>query len=240
MSLAGMGIGSAVWPFDESGESVFIGRFARWAATQPAPTITCVDVGANEGGYAELLLDAVGPRGEVHCFEPASETVASLRRRLALRDGATVHGAAVGATAGTVVLHTVPGHSQLASLHGFADRDVVEERVPVVTMDDWALQQGVTHVHLMKVDVEGAEADVLQGATALLGAGAIDIVQFEFGARNLRAGGSLRDLYDLLPGYRIHRLVVDGLHPLGAYRETLEIPISATNFVAVRDGVGDL
>jgi FkbM family methyltransferase len=233
-----MGIGSAVWSFEESGEAVFIAQIGAWSASLPGDAVVCVDVGANHGGYATRLVEAIGPRAIVHGFEPASSTFEQLRVAVAGQPQIVLHQAAVGAADGELVLHVVPGHSQLSSTLGFDDRsDAVAERVPVRALDGWAAEQGIDRIALLKVDVEGAEADVLRGASGLLDAGAIDVVQFEFGGRNLLAGSSLRTFFDLLEGYDLHRLVTDGLRPLGQHHPALELPISATNYVAVRRGV---
>jgi FkbM family methyltransferase len=237
LSLAGLGIGSAVWDFDESGEQRFIDEFAAWAVARSGH-VTVVDVGANEGGYAQRVHSAMRGSCTIHCFEPARETFEDLARRLGGTPGVSLHHCAVGARSGSASLHTVPGHSQIASLHPFDDRpSAVEESVRVTTLDEWAMDTAVEHVDLAKVDVEGVELEVLSGASALLDAGAIDVIQFEYGARNLHSGASLKDFYDALPGYSIHRLVIDGLTGPLRYRDTLERPISATNYVAVREGL---
>ena len=51
----------------------------------------------------------------------------------------------------------------------------------------------------------------------------------------IASGARLRDFYELLgERYELHRIVRDGLWPLGAYRASLEIAASATNYVALR------
>jgi hypothetical protein len=82
------------------------------------------------------------------------------------------------------------------------------------------------------VDAEGSDLDVLDGAGRLLGGG-IDVIQFEFGGTALDARQSLRDFFDLLEphGYRLHRLLPEGLWPL-TYSERVEIADYA-NYVAL-------
>lgn len=234
-SLAGMGIGSAVRAVGESGEARFVAHATRWAAGRRANPC-CLDVGANLGEYARLLAAGLGPEARIDCFEPSAATFARLTAALASLPTCRPHQLALGAVDGEAVLHTVPGHSQLASLHGELGASV-DEQVPVARLDTWAAAEGIDHIELLKIDVEGAELDVLRGAGDLLAGGAVDLVQFEFGRRNQLAGTRMEDLFDLLAGYRLHRLVLDGLHPLGDYHEGLELPYSATNYVAVRDGL---
>jgi FkbM family methyltransferase len=238
-----MGIGTAVWPFDESGEAWFVERFSRWAiGNWPAHVpITCLDVGANEGGYSELILAGLGGRADIHCFEPATQTYARLAARLGDVPSVELHRAAVGRVEGTATLHTIPAHGQLASLVPFErQRETVPELVPMAQLDAWAVARKIERIALLKIDVEGAELDALAGAADLLAARAVDVVQFEYGARNLSGGASFRMLAELLDGYTIHRLVIDGLRPVDPMRDTSDIPVSATNYVAVAPHVHDV
>jgi Methyltransferase FkbM domain len=86
-------------------------------------------------------------------------------------------------------------------------------------------------IHLLKLDVEGSEIDILRGADELLENGGIDFLQFEFGGCNIDSRTYFRDFYDLLsPRFRIFRIVTDGLRAVDEYREIGEI-FTTTNYL---------
>ena len=135
------------------------------------PGATIWDLGANIGFFALLAARLTGPSGRVLAFEPVPE-VARLARAAAARnelsDRVEVRAIAVGATEGTASLHVVEesSWSHLASRGRHPDT-VATIDVPIVTLDSLVLG-GEPAPDVIKVDVEGAEVDVLRGASVLL------------------------------------------------------------------------
>lgn len=118
------------------------------------------DVGANIGYYALLFAQAVGPAGRVACIEPEPENLAELRRNIERNrlTQAEVFPVAVGATAGTVSLR--------AGINGSVMEDGSGEiLVPLRPLDELLAGRPVD---FMKIDVEGYEGQVLDGAARLL------------------------------------------------------------------------
>jgi FkbM family methyltransferase len=134
------------------------------------PGATVVDVGANIGYNAIHAARLAGPRGRVFAIEPTPDNLEVLRRNLAAASLANVVVApvAAGRTAGRRKLFVRGARSAVNSL--FAEScyatvtDVLE--VPVVSLDE--LVEGTADV--VKIDVEGAELDVLEGMPRLLNA----------------------------------------------------------------------
>lgn len=127
-----------------------------------APGGVFVDIGSSEGDYALIAARIVGPGGHVHAFEPDPGNVETIRGNVALNGFANVavHGIALSDRDGTAALYrsSVSGwHSLLSGLE-HRDSDVI--RVPVARLDSFALQR----IDMIKIDVEGAEAAVLDGA----------------------------------------------------------------------------
>ncbi|WP_198372226.1 FkbM family methyltransferase, partial [Roseomonas rosulenta] len=137
-----------------------------------------VDVGANVGVYAALAARAVGAR--VLALEPAAETLPDLRAMVALNrigDRVDIHAVAAGAARGVLRFTSGRGTTNRAATDGAAE-------VPVETLD--ALCTGAPPL-LLKVDVEGAEPDVLVGAAALLAGDALKAAILETAGATDRA-----------------------------------------------------
>jgi len=129
------------------------------------PGVTVLDVGANVGAYTLMFATWVGAQGRVFAFEPAPDARAGLRTHVALNnleDRVTIVPAAAAATVGdaTFAVHPSGGASSLAlaSVDGGTHVKVATETIDNVCR---------THALLpavIKIDVEGAELDVLKGA----------------------------------------------------------------------------
>jgi hypothetical protein len=105
------------------------------------------------------------------------------------------------------------------------------EQVRITTVDDFCQSNGIDRIHLLKLDVEGYELKVLEGASRLLAARAIDFIQFEFGGCNIDSRTYFRDFFDMLaPQYSVYRVVKDGLKEIISYSETLEV-FTTTNYL---------
>jgi FkbM family methyltransferase len=130
-----------------------------------APGATVYDVGANIGFFSLLAARLAGPDGAVESFEPLPAAAAALRGHVALNDArtVTVHEAAVGARSGRTQLMTVGdgSWSHVAERGRHPDTQEVLE-VDIVTIDD-VVAGGARPPDFVKIDVEGAEIDVLDG-----------------------------------------------------------------------------
>jgi FkbM family methyltransferase len=130
-----------------------------------SPGSTVYDVGANIGFFTLVAARLAGPSGAVEAFEPLPDAVAGLQRHVAMNDArtVTVHEAAVGAHSGRAQLMAVQegSWSHLAQRGRHPDtQDVLE--VAIVTIDD-LVAAGRRAPDVVKIDVEGAEIDVLEG-----------------------------------------------------------------------------
>jgi hypothetical protein len=82
--------------------------------------------------------------------------------------------------------------------------------VAVTTIDTLMAELSIDRIHLLKIDVEGFEAEVLRGARCAIRDKKIDLIQFEFNEMNTVSRVFVSDLVDLLSGYRLHRLLGNG------------------------------
>lgn len=124
-----------------------------------------IDVGANVGYYSMLALDRVGPTGEVHAFEIDERPLRCLRRTIAhgRLDRLHLHEIAAGKSDGMgyLVEGEEIGHSSVETMGG-------GKPVRMTALDNWRERHGVRGVQVIKLDVEGGELWILQGAERLL------------------------------------------------------------------------
>jgi FkbM family methyltransferase len=127
------------------------------------PGSTVFDVGAN-AGYFSVLSAELG--ANVHAFEPNPAVNALLGTTAAFGARITVAPYACGAAAGTMPFYlSDPGAIGSSGLMVALGRESVQ--VGVITLDDYAEEHNA-HPQLVKIDVEGAEADVLRGMQQIL------------------------------------------------------------------------
>jgi len=128
------------------------------------PGMICYDIGANAGFYTLLLSKLVGPAGHVFAFEPVPENCLALKRHLALNEirNVTLIECAVGDSDGTAGFEL----GALNSLGRLNSGGGLE--VQIRTLDSLISMRRIVPPDVMKIDVEGAEAQVLRGARRLL------------------------------------------------------------------------
>jgi FkbM family methyltransferase len=130
-----------------------------------------IDVGANHGYYTLIMASLLGDTGRLDSFE-ANPRIARLLARSVEFNGyapkVTVHATAVGNRAGTVQFaasrsQSGSGHL-LVETHAYGE-DTMKLTVPMVRLDDVV---GDGPVDLIRIDAEGAEPLILEGARHIL------------------------------------------------------------------------
>lgn len=125
---------------------------------------TVVDVGANIGAFSVWAASRMGASGRLLAIEPNPVSFRELRRSVEeLAVDATAFAVACGDVEGEVTLHFQPGYTVSSSLTSFAAA-TESATVPMRRLDALLRETGITHVDLLKIDVEGAEELVLRGA----------------------------------------------------------------------------
>lgn len=198
------------------------------------------DVGANTGQYLDVMLATVGEGFDCHSFEPAAATFEPLAAHFRDKPFIRTVQLGVGKEDGHFTLFSNHEGSSIASfypIYNLEARTVLEqeETIPVRSLDSYCAELGISDIHFLKIDVEGAELDVLEGGSGLLAAGRIHYIQFEFGPNNMSSKTYMKDFFRVLKGYQIYRVMQDGIRLLPKYNEELEIPL-VSNFLAVKRG----
>lgn len=156
------------------------------------------DVGAHAGFFTLLGARLVTKSGRVHAFEPIPENYLRLKAALKLNGipNVTLHEVAISEQAGQLELSTRGSSLMWSAIRVTAAEGVATVRTE--TLDAFSDRLGFPDV--VKVDVEGAEVSVFQGARrTLLVRKPILVVEFLSDER-------LKDATDLLAGYRFDRI----------------------------------
>ncbi len=132
------------------------------------PDQTAYDVGANIGYVSLALAKATGQAGRVVAFEPLPANLVRLRANMALNpegNRVQVVGAAVGAnnSQAAFMVHGSGGMGKLQTAKGRQTEYEDPITVEVISLDDWIKDNGLAPPGLIKIDVEGGEAAVLEG-----------------------------------------------------------------------------
>ena len=199
-NMAGLTVYLANW--NEPG----IHRFMR-AHLRPGDVF--VDAGANIGSWSVRAAQWVGPAGRVVSFEAHPFTFGFLRRNAALNNLAqiTPFNLAVGAAEGSVTMNFV-GHNP-GETHIGADGETVRLR----RIDDVMAELGIGQADYLKIDVEGFEGQVVEGARDLIARSPRIVVQTEIvAAHTQRYGGQTSAVVALVAAMGLvpHRARRDG------------------------------
>jgi FkbM family methyltransferase len=173
-----------------------------------------IDGGANIGFFTMVMSRRVGEQGHVEAFEPSTLNFNKLRANLALNkvENVTAVNRALWSEDAEVTLHQGLD-TGISSLMPFAE---ALNHIPVggITLDKWCLAYDQAP-RFMKLDIEGAELQALQGADRMLSRG-IDFISCELNpAAMISFGTSQMDLRDYMAGkgYSTFLMLEDGSRP---------------------------
>lgn len=178
------------------------------------PDDVVFDVGANLGWYTCLFARLLGANGAVHAFEPVPWIFRKLEVNCALnphRARLSLNNLAVGDHKGSIDLHTFADQPHGQTSTRIPPNTTVQSSVtvPMTTLQQYSAAANSRRVDLIKVDVEGTELQVLDGAVKLLQNTTPPLWLFEFNVETATlAGWSPYDLLDRLRqhGYRFLRI----------------------------------
>lgn len=150
----------------EPNEMAFVDTFLK-------PGMKAVDIGANEGCYSVLFAAKVGPLGKVWSFEPSPREFAILKSNSINNPALNISlfPLALGNKNRTVFLRVAEGvHAGQNTLGNFSYpiNELDPVGVSMRRLDDLMLEENPDRIDLIKLDVEGAEALVLEGAQKTL------------------------------------------------------------------------
>ncbi|MCP4001325.1 MAG: FkbM family methyltransferase [Gammaproteobacteria bacterium] len=233
-----MGIGSGE-DVSSSGEASVFETLKQSSAT----SYTVFDIGANQGQFLKLTLDNLQmDKLTIHCFEPGVQTFKMLSDSAVKNERIKLNNIGMGNKKYEATLHFDAAGSGLASLTkrqlDHFDIEMNEsETVRIDTIDNYCAENQITHIDLLKIDIEGHELDALEGASGMFAKQAIDTVTFEFGGCNIDTKTYFRDFWNFFVNldFKLYRITPSGyLYEINSYKEILE-QFRTSNFLAKRN-----
>ncbi len=194
-----------------AGRNSFEPRMTRLFSTLIQRTDTVLDIGANIG-CTTLLFSELG--SHVHAFEPLGKTFALLRRNVEVnvRDNITIHHCALGdENKNAEICYSDTNRSMAFVLDRTSRDDRETSPITVRRLDDMLAELKLHSLNFMKIDVEGYEMRVLNGARKTL-AMYKPVVEMEFVAwcLDVQQRTTLPDFLDLVTELFPIVYVVDG------------------------------
>lgn len=236
-ALRGVGVYNSI-NFKVSGEHWFIHTYLPGLLKEIEKPIF-FDVEANEGAFSVQLRKAFSD-AEIIAVEPHPLTYGRVVGRLESLGGKVLN-CALGNAESKLTLYDVADSSGTSHASLFSDvvkaagKGVSSHEVRVRRLDDVAKECGAKRIDFLKVDTEGNEFPVFEGAGDLLEGGAIKVILFEFNEMNAVSGYFMRDFAKKLEGYTLYRLLPRGLLPLNDLPVFSEL-YAYQNIIAVWQG----
>lgn len=222
--------------FFVTGESNFLNQYL---STIDQPVI--FDIGANTGSYA-LLCQQINPHAQIFCFEPHPQTFSLLEKQVQNNKNIKIFNLALSNKSGKLALYDY--QDKRNSRHATLCQDVIETvtnqtstnfEVSVSTVDDIITEHQIKKIQLLKVDVEGHDLQVLQGAKYAIANDIVQAIQFEFTKNNSTAKVFMKDFFDLLAkDFLLYRLLPYGLLPLNQYNPSIHEIFAYQNIICFR------
>jgi FkbM family methyltransferase len=163
------------------------------------PESNCIDIGCHTGVFLDEIIK-IAPFGSHFAFEPIPSLFLELSARFSTNEKVTISNVASSDKSGEVSFQHVvsnPGYSGLKRRRYDRDNEIVQEITVKSELLDNVVPLNVK-IDLIKIDVEGAEFQVLRGASKIL-KGSNPVLIFEHGLGGADYYGTKpEDLFDFL------------------------------------------
>ena len=174
-----------------------------------------VDIGAHQGSFVDLTLPYFAPE-RVWAVEADPEYAAALKQKYADNTAVTIVPCAISNLNGHVKLR-INSHRDSSSIlpieeisqrtFGLKMAETGMVEVPALTLDELFAREGIAHVDLMKVDIQGAERLMIEGGGIALAK--VDMLYIELSFERFYSGAPLAHEIEALlweRGFRLRSL----------------------------------
>lgn len=157
---------------------------------------TVWDAGANCGATT-VHLAHLYPQAMIHAFEPGARQRAILERNVVGLDNVEVHPIGLFDRDTTATLYAGNEDTVTASIHRRDVNTDASEEIELRAAGPWAAEHEIGTIDLMKLDVEGCEAEVLESMTSFLPGLKVLYVEYDSREARRRIDDLLRDSHEL-------------------------------------------
>ena len=216
-------------------------NISRWISTTLQPGDGFIDIGANIGYYSVLASARVGDEGCVVAVEAAPWIHALLEWHVALNGRNNVRTLALAASASAGTLKLYPGSADNIGKTTTVKGDGEPVEVAALPLADMLLDEEIRRARIIKIDVEGAEPDVLRGLVPVLGRMRDDLeIVMEVSPSLMSDPERSRDeIFATLSGFGFAAYVFDNDYGVETYlqggRASRPVPLRDTAFSAQTD-----
>ncbi len=189
------------------------------------------DLGAYRGGYTDFVK-SVKPDSVCYLFEPNTSLFLDLRKKY------NAFNVAVSDTTGNDIFYTcLNKEDELSSLikrEIFSELNFKADFIRTITIDSFCSLLNINNIDFLKVDVEGAELDVLYGSKWMLTASSIKFIQVEYGGTYEDSETTFKQIIEYVShfGYKVYELINDKLSLVAL--DTFIEDYRFTNFLITR------
>ncbi len=156
------------------------------------PSHIIVDVGANIGFYASYFSKLTGPKGKVYCFEPDAYNYKRLLQTTRSLTNVLTTNAAVSSTNGHLDFYL--SHDKNVDHRAYAPESYASKHtVDCISLDSFLGDD--VRIDILKVDVQGYEMQVYEGAKQLLAANPNLKIFSEFWPYGLQQAGASKESF---------------------------------------------
>lgn len=212
--------------------------------------MTVLDIGANIGMYSIPFSKFVGPNGIIHSFEPELKNFKKLSINIDLNDikNIKINNNAVFSETKIVSLNVFPDEVNSWHTLGNIELDSPFETGKKIThqksqdvlaysIDDYCEKNSINQIDFMKIDVEGAEFDVLKGCEKLFKSNSVKYLMFEISLPQVKGmGHNPIEIINFLKkqNMNIFKINQNKLEPFDCMHQNLSL---YQNFLAVNNKI---
>lgn len=229
LSFYGMNYGVASGYADYSGELFIIKNIKK----ELRIGANIFDIGANVGDWSKFVIDEYKDKDyNLYMFEPSENTFFKLTKNIKPSNNRYFHLMGFGDKHEKLMIYYDSFAQGSASI--FKKNAKYSEEIEIDTIDNFCNNHDIKVIDFLKMDVQGYELNILNGANEMIKNGNIKFIQFEFDEPNIENRVFFKDFWELLhEKYDIYHSLYNGLIKIKEYNYSLET-FSCMNYLAIR------